>query len=65
MTFTKRQDAIDNGDVSWVIETSQTLAPGSWTPAVTQNSGNPDPTISHTLPTGQGKIFGRLKVSQP
>lgn len=65
MTFTKRQDAIDNGDVSWVIETSETLAPGSWTPAVTQNSGDPDPTISHTLPTGQGKIFGRLKVSQP
>ncbi|MEX1116650.1 MAG: autotransporter-associated beta strand repeat-containing protein [Akkermansiaceae bacterium] len=62
LTFTKRQDAIDNADVSWVIETSQTLAPDSWTPAVTQNPGNTDPTISFTLPTGQGKIFGRLKV---
>ncbi|MEX1116651.1 MAG: hypothetical protein WEB53_15505, partial [Akkermansiaceae bacterium] len=62
LSFTKRQDAIDNADVSWVIETSQTLAPDSWTPAVTQNPGNTDPTISFTLPTGQGKIFGRLKV---
>jgi hypothetical protein len=62
LTFTKRQDAIDNGDVSWVIETSETLAPGSWEPAVTQNPGNTDATISHTLPTGQDRIFGRLKV---
>ncbi|MEX1116648.1 MAG: family 16 glycosylhydrolase [Akkermansiaceae bacterium] len=65
LSFTKRPDAIDNGDVSWVIETSQTLAPDSWTPAVTQNPGDANPTISHPLPTGQGKIFGRLKVVQP
>jgi autotransporter-associated beta strand protein len=65
MTFTKRQDAIDNGDISWVIETSQTLAPGSWNPAVIQNPGNAESTISHTLPTDQGRIFGRLKVNQP
>ncbi|MEX1116646.1 MAG: glycosyl hydrolase [Akkermansiaceae bacterium] len=64
LTFTKRQDAIDNADVSWVIETSQTLAPGSWTPAVTHSPGNTEATISHTLPNGQGKIFGRLKVIQ-
>jgi autotransporter-associated beta strand protein len=62
LTFTKRQDAIDNGDVLWIIETSGTLAADSWTPAVTQNPGNPDSTISYTLPAGQGKIFGRLKV---
>lgn len=64
LSFTKRQDAIDNGDVSWIIETSETLEPDSWTPAVTQAAGNTQPSISHTLPAGQGKIFGRLKVVQ-
>jgi autotransporter-associated beta strand protein len=64
LTYTKRPDAITNADVSWIIETSQTLAPGSWTPAVTHNPGNTDPSIFHTLPTGQGKVFGRLKIAE-
>ena len=33
ITYTKGADAIANGDVSWVIESSQTLAPNSWAPA--------------------------------
>ena len=64
LTFTKRPDAITNADVSWIIETSQSLAPDSWTPAVTQNPGNTDPSIFYTLPTGQGKVFGRLKIAE-
>jgi hypothetical protein len=60
LTFTKRQDAIDNGDVTYIIETSPDLT--TWTPQVTQNPGNTDGTISYSLPTGQGKLFGRLLV---
>lgn len=63
LSFTKRQDAIDNGDVTYVIETSTTLATNSWVPQVTHNPGNTDGTISYTLPSGQGKIFARLKVT--
>ena len=63
LTFTKRQDAIDNGDVTYVIETSTSLAALSWMPQVTHNPGNTDGTISYTLPSGQGKIFARLKVT--
>jgi len=62
LSFTKRPAAIANGDVTYVIETSPSLATGSWTPQVTQNPGNADTSITYALPTGQGKIFGRLKV---
>ena len=66
ITFTKGADAIANGDVSWVIETSQTLAADSWTPAVTQPAGDPSATISHTFTPGTpAKNFARLKVTQP
>jgi autotransporter-associated beta strand protein len=60
ITFTKGADAIANGDVSWVIEQSSNL--GSWTPVVAQAAGDASPTISHSLPTGQPKVFARLKV---
>jgi autotransporter-associated beta strand protein len=65
ITFTKGADAIANGDVSWVIETSQTLAAGSWTAVVTQPAADPAPTISYTLtPSTPEKNFARLKVIQ-
>jgi autotransporter-associated beta strand protein len=65
ITYTKGSDAIVNGDVSWVIETSQTLASGSWTPVVTQAAGNPAATISYALtPSTPVKNFARLKVTQ-
>ena len=35
-----------------------------WPPVVTHNPGNTDATIFYNLPTGQGKIFARLKVIQ-
>ena len=65
ITFTKGTNAIANGDVSWVIETSQTLAAGSWTAVVTQPAADPALTISYTLtPSTPEKNFARLKVIQ-
>ena len=60
ITYTKGADAIANGDVSWVIETSETLASGSWTaePVI------PGATISYTFTPGSPvKKFARLKVT--
>jgi autotransporter-associated beta strand protein len=65
ITYTKGADAIANGDVSWVIETSQTLAPGSWTAQVTQPAADPALTIAYTFTPGSPvKNFARLKVTQ-
>ena len=61
ITYTKGADAIANGDVSWVIETSTTLAPGSWTsePVIA------GPTVTYTFtPSTPTKKFARLKVTQ-
>jgi mannosyl-glycoprotein endo-beta-N-acetylglucosaminidase len=64
ITYTKGTDAIANGDVSWVIESSQTLAPNSWIPQVSQAAGNPAATISHTFAPGSlTKQFFRLRVT--
>jgi autotransporter-associated beta strand protein len=65
ITYTKGADAIANGDVSWVIETSQTLAGGSWTAQVTQSAADPALTIAYTFTPGTpAKNFARLKVIQ-
>jgi autotransporter-associated beta strand protein len=65
ITFTKGADAIANGDVSWIIETSELLSAGSWTPQVTQPAGDATPTISHTFTLGSpARNFARLKVIQ-
>lgn len=63
VTFTKGAEAIANGDVDWIIQTSPTLgaAPSAWTNVTATEVGN---TISYTLPTGQGKVFVRLLVNQ-
>jgi autotransporter-associated beta strand protein len=60
ITFTKGADAIANGDVTWVIETSTTLATDSWTPEAAVTVGN---TIAYTFTPGTPvKKFARLKV---
>ena len=65
ITYTKGADAIANGDVSWIIETSTTLGSGSWTPQVTQPGGDPALTILYTFTPGSPpKNFARLKVTQ-
>ncbi len=65
ITYTKGPDAIANDDVSWTIETSETLLAGSWTDAVIQSNTNNDPTISYLFtPSNPVKRFARLKVTQ-
>jgi autotransporter-associated beta strand protein len=64
ITFAKGADAIANGDVSWVIETSQTLASDSWSAAITQSAGDPSATIAFTFISNTPvKNFARLKVT--
>ena len=64
ITYTKGAEAIANGDVSWVIESSQTLAPDSWIPQVSQTAGDPSAIISYTfLPGSLTKDFCRLRVT--
>lgn len=64
ITFTKGVDAIANGDVSWIIETSTTLETGSWTDAVTHPAGiDNGTTIAYTFtPATPAKKFARLKA---
>jgi autotransporter-associated beta strand protein len=65
ITFTKGADALANNDVSWTIETSATLAAGSWLPEVSHSSTNDEPSISHLLtPGAPARKFVRLKVVQ-
>jgi autotransporter-associated beta strand protein len=64
LSFNKGAEAVTAGDVTYAIETSTTLAAGSWT-TVTPDV-NDSSVISYTLPTGVGgKIFGRLKIVKP
>jgi len=62
LTFNKGTAAKTNGDVNYVIETSTDLT--VWSPQVTQSAPNASESITYTLPTGQPKIFGRLKVTK-
>ncbi|MFZ9940733.1 MAG: thrombospondin type 3 repeat-containing protein, partial [Luteolibacter sp.] len=63
VTYTKGTAAIANGDVSWAIENSETLDPGSWTSRVIQEAGDPSPTISYEFMNGQTpRQFFRLRV---
>ncbi|MCU0778092.1 MAG: autotransporter-associated beta strand repeat-containing protein [Akkermansiaceae bacterium] len=67
ITFTKGADAIANGDVSWTIQTSETLVAGSWIdePSATQPAGDPSLTIAYTFgPPTPPRKFARLKVVQ-
>jgi hypothetical protein len=52
--------------VSWIIETSTDLGISvDWTPAVTQEAGDPAATISYVFTPGTpAKNFARLKVVQ-
>lgn len=62
VSFSKRPLAVSSGDLTYIIEESSTLgvAPSPWT-AVTPLA-NDSSVISYTLPTGQGKVFVRLRV---
>jgi hypothetical protein len=65
ITFTKGAEAITNADVSWTIQTSETLITGSWIdePSATQPAGDPSLTIAYNFgPPTPPKKFARLKV---
>lgn len=63
LTFTKR-GAPYGSDVSYTIETSETLVGGSWSPAVTQAPGDPSATISYTFTPGTPVMqFARLRIT--
>ena len=64
LTFVKGAEAKTAGDVTYQIETSTTLAEGSWLPAAATETTD---DISFPLPANQpgGRLFGRLKVIKP
>lgn len=62
ISFNKGSAAVANGDLTYAIQTSTTLAAGSWT-TVTPTVDSPS-LISYTLPTGLPKIFARLLVAK-
>ena len=62
ISFNKGSAAVANDDLTYAIQTSTTLAAGSWT-TVTPTVNSPS-LISYTLPTGLTKIFARLLVSK-
>jgi hypothetical protein len=67
LSFTKRLDAVTNGDVTYAIEVSADLGQTDpWTGVDAVESTTAPYTISYTLPDGVigGKIFARLVVTQ-
>ncbi len=61
-TFTKRAEAVTNGDLTYAIEVSDDLGVTQpWTVATT--AVNTPADIRFTLPAGKTKTFARLKVT--
>ncbi|MGJ8645116.1 MAG: beta strand repeat-containing protein [Luteolibacter sp.] len=61
MSFSKRAEAVANGDVLYSIEVSTDLGQTDpWT-TVTPDTNDAN-TISYELPSGSEKLFGRLQV---
>ena len=64
ITFTKR-GGVYGTDLTYIIETSETLESNSWSPAVTHGSAELGSPISYTFTPGSPvKEFARLKVVQ-
>jgi hypothetical protein len=64
ITFTKR-GAPYGSNLTYIIETSETLAPNSWSAAVTHGPAELGSDISYTfVPTPPYRKFARLKVVQ-
>ena len=63
LSFTKGTAAVANGDVTYAIETSDSLGSSDPWAAVTPDVNNAT-TISYTLPSGKTKTFARLVVTQ-
>ncbi len=63
LSFTKRAEAVTNGDVTYVIQESDDLGTIDLWQAVTPTTNN-STTISYTLPPGDPRKFARLVVTQ-
>jgi autotransporter-associated beta strand protein len=62
LTFNKRAEAVTNGDVTYVIETSTDLGiTNPWTP-VSPTTNTPE-EISYLLPSGPAKNFARFQTT--
>jgi fibronectin-binding autotransporter adhesin len=62
ITFPKGTEAVTAGDISYSIETSETLESGTWTTVSATNTSN---NISYTLSaTTSGRNFARLIVTE-
>ncbi|WP_200268994.1 autotransporter-associated beta strand repeat-containing protein [Luteolibacter pohnpeiensis] len=64
ISYSKRQLAVENDDVTYQIEISSTLGTGSDPWVVVTPTVNDSSVISYTLPTGLNQIFARLVVRQ-
>jgi hypothetical protein len=62
ITFTKRAEAVTNGDVTYAIQESDDLGVTDVWQTVTPTSDTAT-TISYTLPTGSSKKFARLIIN--
>lgn len=65
LSFTKRAEAVANGDVTYSIEESTDLgATDPWEEATGPGYTNDGTTVSFDLPTGGPRAFARLKIVQ-
>lgn len=63
LSFSKRSEAVTNGDVNYAIEESDDLGiTDPW--AIAAGVADTSSVISYTLPAGKPKTFARLKVTQ-
>ncbi|MBU6326179.1 MAG: DUF642 domain-containing protein [Verrucomicrobia bacterium] len=65
ISFSKRAEAVTNGDVAYLIEESDDLGlTDPWTEVSTYDT-NDNSIISYSLPTGKPASYARLRVTKP
>jgi hypothetical protein len=65
LSFSKRAEAVTNGDVSYLIEESDDLGlTDPWTEVSTYDT-NDNSIISYSLPSGKPASYARLRVTKP
>jgi hypothetical protein len=65
LSFSKRAEAVTNGDVSYLIEESDDLGlTDPWTEVSTYDT-NDNSIISYSLPSGKPSSYARLRMTKP
>ena len=65
LSFSKRAEAVTNGDVAYLIEESDDLGlTDPWTEVSTYDT-NDNSIISYSLPSGKSASYARLRVTKP